>query len=182
MGYDLRTKRGYDFYAVTSSVQKAIRRNRPDIAGYFALELFHSGFDNYLWKRLLTISAEDCFGAITREVSALRDAYLFVNKGKKEKKGRIFISKAVLLLCAAVKSRDADVLQCVIYDKEKIARADIEAFIREWEESDKKDIPEYAWDCHTRKGKAMGKTKEDFFKEEQAGLQPEQRTLFPGLI
>lgn len=27
-----------------------------------ALELWYSGYGNYVWKRLLTISAEDCWG------------------------------------------------------------------------------------------------------------------------
>ena len=40
MGYDLRTQRGYDFYKVASSLQKAVRRGDVRVAGYMALELF----------------------------------------------------------------------------------------------------------------------------------------------
>jgi hypothetical protein len=43
-------------------------------------------------------------------------------------------------------------------------------------------IPEYAYDCHTREGKKRGKTKADFFKAEQAALQPFQPGLFDHLI
>jgi len=43
-------------------------------------------------------------------------------------------------------------------------------------------IPEYAYDCHTREGKKRGKTKADFFKAEQAALQPFQPWLFDHLI
>jgi hypothetical protein len=32
-------------------------------------------------------------------------------------------------------------------------------------------VPDYAFDCHTRRGKAMGKTKADFFQAEQAALR-----------
>ncbi len=41
-------------------MQKAIRRGDTRLAGYWALELWGSGFGNYVWKRLLTVSAEDC--------------------------------------------------------------------------------------------------------------------------
>ena len=104
------TKRGYDFGEVSSAMQKAIRRSDTRLAGYWALELWASGFGNYVWKRLLTVSAEDVWGLITSEIKALHDSYALVNKGKpvREHKGRIFISKAVILLCAARKNRDAD--------------------------------------------------------------------------
>ncbi len=69
----LRTIRGYDFSEVSSAVQKAVRRGETQLAGYWALELWASGFGNYVWKRLLTISAEDCWGIITAEVKALHD-------------------------------------------------------------------------------------------------------------
>src|SRR5215210_1744421 len=104
------TKRGYEFGEVSSAMQKAIRRADTRLAGYWALELWHSGFGNYVWKRLLTVSAEDVWGLITSEIKALHDSYVHVNKGvpAREAQGRIFISKAVILLCAARKSRDAD--------------------------------------------------------------------------
>jgi autotransporter-associated beta strand protein len=37
-------------------MQKAVRRGETQLAGYWALELWASGFGNYVWKRLLTIS------------------------------------------------------------------------------------------------------------------------------
>ena len=50
----LRTLRSYDFGEVSSAMQKAIRRGDTQLAGYWALELWASGFGNYVWKRLLT--------------------------------------------------------------------------------------------------------------------------------
>ena len=82
MGYEMKTQRGYDFYLVSSSLQKAVRRGDARLAGYFALELFPK-YSEYCWKRLLTISAEDCYGPITKEIMALYDAFHVVNKGKK---------------------------------------------------------------------------------------------------
>ena len=40
---------------------------------------------------------------------------------------------------------------------------------------------DYAFDCHTRRGKSMGKTKADFFKAEQAALVPLEQGLFDHL-
>ena len=59
MSYHLNTKRGYPFPAVSSAMQKAIRRGDAKLAGHWALELWASGFGHYVWRRLLTVSAED---------------------------------------------------------------------------------------------------------------------------
>ena len=120
MSYHLNTKRGYSFPAVSSAMQKAIRRGDAKLAGYWALELWASGFGQYVWRRLLTVSAEDCWGILTQEVKALHDSYTEINRNTPAKtpKGRIFISKAVILLCLAKKSRDADHLQNFVYDQQ----------------------------------------------------------------
>ena len=86
---DLVTQRGYDFYEVASALQKSIRRADVKLAGYMALELFPR-YAEYCWKRLLTISAEDCYGIVTQEIKALYDAFWVINRGKKgdDLKGR----------------------------------------------------------------------------------------------
>lgn len=176
--YQLRTVNGYDFYEVASAMQKAIRRADVRVAGYFALELWHSGYVDYVWKRLFVISAEDCFGIITQEVESLYKAYLFINEKAKEPKGRIFLSKAVLLLCSCRKCRDADHLQNLVYD-----RKDCE--VEQWLEDVRRypiKVPEYTFDVHTRKGKARGKTKADFFQEELNALRPREKGLFDDLV
>ena len=115
---DLRTQRGYDFYEVASALQKSIRRGDVKIAGYMALELFPQ-YAEYCWKRLLTISAEDCYGVVTQEIKSLYDSFHVINAGKKgnDLKGRVFISKAVIILCTCPHNRDADLLSNFIYDK-----------------------------------------------------------------
>ena len=109
--------RGYRLGDCVSCVQKAIRRGDTKLAGYFAHELVASGYAGWLWKRLLVISAEDCWGCITAEIEALARGWEKCKIAKDPKKGRIFISKAIILLCEVAKhNRDADSLQCLFYD------------------------------------------------------------------
>lgn len=44
----IRTVGGYDFFEVSSAMQKAIRRNDAAVAGFFALELWTSGYRDYV--------------------------------------------------------------------------------------------------------------------------------------
>lgn len=183
MGYiTLRTKRGYNLLEVASALQKSIRRGDAKMAGYFCIELQESNFGKYAWKRLLTISAEDCWGVITKEIDALKRSYDLINEGKTKGGGRIFLSKAVILLCQAKKCRDADHLTNYIYDKKTGISDDI--ILRDLEEARKdiKNIPDYAFDCHTQKGRSNGKTKKMFFEEEFNALKPRQKGLFDDLV
>ena len=177
----LRTKRGYDLSVVASAMQKAVRRGDARLAGYWALEMWHSGFGSYAWRRLLTISAEDCWGILTQEIRALHESYCIVNEGKavREHRGRIFLSKAVLLLAAAKKNRDADHLQNIVYDA--LHGIDADALAADLLAAGPEEIPDYAYDCHTLEGRRRGKTKADFFREEQAALRPIQLGLFDDL-
>jgi hypothetical protein len=98
-------------------------------------------------------------------------------KGKT--KGRIFLSKAIIVLCRTDKCRDADVLQNYIYDKQhNISDLEVENLLKLERTDEQIKIPPYAYDCHTQRGKIMGKTKRDFFLGEQNGLQPRQKGLF----
>lgn len=169
---------GYDFFECSSAMQKAIRRSDTAVAGYFALELWTSGYRDYVWKRLFTISAEDCYGLITSEIESLWQGHELVNKTANEPKGRIFVSKAVILLCDCRKNRDADHLQNFIYDRTMI---DVESWIEDVRRYPIQ-IPEYTFDVHTKKGKKRGRTKEEFFKDEYEALTPREPGLFDDLI
>lgn len=177
------TQRGYDFYEVASALQKSIRRNDVKLAGYMALELFPQ-YAEYCWKRLLTISAEDCLPMITQEIKALYDSFWVINKGKKgnDLKGRVFISKAVIILCRCAHNRDADLLSNFVYDKKiNVSDEEIEKIFDEIRK-EYRTIPDYVYDCHTLKGKMRGKTKEDFFREEEKALANKQLSIFDFLI
>lgn len=117
---------------------------------------------------------------LLKEIKALHDSFLFINKGKKAKDfgGRIFISKAVILLVEHKKNRDADILSNYVYDK-KIGVSDgrIEEIFNEISK-EHPEIPEYVYDVHTYQGKRNGKTKRDFFEEEQEALVNNQQSLF----
>ena len=180
----LTTKKGYDFFAAASAMQKGIRRNDPKIAGFFALELFHSGYPFYVWRRLLTVSAEDCYGStITTEVFNLYRSFVLINEGKSDDdmKGRIFLSKAVLILCRSKKCRDADHLQNLVYDRDGLTDEELQSAIK-IDHGKVIDIPDYAYDIHTKRGRYLGKTKEDFFREEFIALEPREPGLFDGLV
>lgn len=100
LAYQLTTRTGRSFYEVTSAMQNSIRKGDYEVAGYCLWELLPK-YTPYLRKRLLVISAEDCFGIITKEILALCEI------GNEES-----LTKAVALLCAAKKNRDADYFVC----------------------------------------------------------------------
>lgn len=179
---EIRTIRGYALLEVSSALQKSIRRGNARTAGYWAIELFESGYAPYVWRRLLTISAEDCWGVITHEVEALYRAWTVIHK-QKAGAGRIFVAKAVVLLAMARKCRDADHLTNLVYDKALVDDRMLESDL----ENARKNlgnvpIPDYAFDCHTQKGRMMGKTKRQFFKDEFDALKPRQKGLFDDLV
>lgn len=179
----LFTPKGYNLFEVASCLQKAIRRSETDLAGYMAMEMFAGGFGNYCWKRLLTVSAEDVGGVITQEIKALYDSWLLCTNGGKEQRSRIFLSKAVILLCQARKCRDADHLQNYVHDQEMIDAERLDARIQEARLSPEKvTLPEYTFDCHTRKGKAAGRTKAEFFAAEFEALKPREQGEFDWVL
>jgi hypothetical protein len=181
----LMTKRGYALLDVASALQKAVRRADTRLAGYWTIELFESGYREYVWRRLLTISAEDCWGVITHEIEALYRSWQLIDKQKKGG-GRIFASKATILLSQASKCRDADHLTNLVYDPAAIDAQVLESELAEARAGQEagttpevlEPIPDYAYDCHTMAGKRSGKTKRDFFVEEHDALAPRLPGLF----
>lgn len=182
----LKTVNGYLLSEAISAMQKEIRRGNAKLAGFWALEVWsgEKGYDQYVWRRLLVISAEDVAGYVTQEIAALHAAYNLINEHTRrgERRGRIFISKAVLLLSAADKSRDPDHLQNLVYDQ-GLGRTDaeIEASLDDVRR-EPIEVPDFAYDCHTSRGKKAGRTKAQFFAEEHAALKPRAPGLFDNLV
>lgn len=100
MAYQMLTRTGRNFWEITSVMQNAIRKGDYEIAGYCLWELL-PGYTPYLRKRLLVISAEDCFGVLTKDVMSLCEV------GDEDS-----LTRALALLCAAKKNRDADYFVC----------------------------------------------------------------------
>lgn len=185
MAYDLKTVNGYNMFDMSSMIQKAIRRCDIPHAAYAAAELAVK-YRKYLWKRLLTVSAEDCWGIMTKEIVALEKADEIVNeRNKPGQTNDLFIAKAIILLCMAKKNRDADYVACnfmwadkTMDDNDFDNCVDYEMVADLMKHSDTMSIPGYVYDCHTYKGKAMGKTQVDMFRDEQAALEPVQLSFF----
>lgn len=281
----LYTKHGHVMFEISSMIQKTIRRCDENLAYYAANEM-KDRYRSYLWKRLLTVSAEDCHDMITSVIYKLRE------QDMKGEKNDAYLSNAVSILLHARKNRDADYFVCnyqnsytkkdlskycstissdttcltrlghsaydvrdyLLFaldalDVEAVGYAAYELLMRYpkfyWNTLKKKatdigcpclaneisylqkvgefkivelasakalvllmkaikrggsdtliadivddnidlsnyshvcyDIPEYVFDCHTRVGKARGKTKKDFIVTEQAALKPFEKGWF----
>lgn len=180
----IRTKKGYDLYVIASALQKSIRRGDAKLACYCGLELFHSGYYKYAWKRLLTIAAEDIHDCVSKEIWALLESFNLlrekIKKGEESNKGRIFIVKAILILCRGKKSRDADHASNLYYDVCNIPEIEIKEYIEDSEEIIV--MPDYVYDIHTIQGKRMGKTKKNFFVDEFKALKPKALGVFDNLV
>jgi len=98
------TRHLHNMFEVSSLIQKALRRRDADLAYYAANELIPK-YRNYLWKRLLTVSAEDCFDMITGRIVELHTQ----DVRKQDDKN---IAIAVSTLLNARKNRDADYFAC----------------------------------------------------------------------
>lgn len=157
MASKLLTKNGHDLYEMTSLLQKAIRRGHDVYAGYAACELMYR-YPNVLWKRLIIISAEDCWDCVTHEIVALKNLYA-------EKKEPLYVARALTILLRARKNRDADWYACNLLNSRDVLN--LEEAERNFDR-----IPDYTYDCHTLRGKLQGKTKADMIKTEQQALFP----------
>lgn len=75
-------------------------------------------------------------------------------------------------------NRDADLLSNYVHDRKwGLTDEEIEAYFDEVRRT-KAEIPEYVYDVHTIKGKRRGKTKADFFSDEEMALAMKQPSLF----
>lgn len=164
----LLTKNGHRLSDMSNLLQKSIRRGDPNLAGYAANEMF-GRYHAYLWRRLFTISAEDCYGVITKEIVALKQADDTVNaKRKGYDKEKVFVAKALTLLLYCKKNRDACYLACNHMLSERILKKEEYVDIDNCEFDG--ELPDYCTDCHSSIGKKIGKTLDEFIKVEEAAL------------
>lgn len=137
---------GYDFDEVASSFQKSLRRGHEYEAAFWCYILHESSYYRYAWKRLLVVASEDV-GNGTPEaailVHSLQQNYQYcitsVNRGKND--ALVFLFQAVMFICRAEKSREADSLANLIRTR--------------YEQGERIKVAEYALDMHTKRGRGI---------------------------
>jgi len=151
------TQRGYVTYEVISAFQKSMRRGLEKEAMYWFIELECSGFWSWACKRILVTLHEDIgtnadvMYTVTQSVAQAKEWY-----SNKSGEWGICIANAILTVCRAEKkTRESGHFYVqVLGDRANGFQL---------------EMPDYALDQHTRKGKQLGRG-EDFFREESAKL------------
>lgn len=166
MSRRIRTKYDFDFFEVSSAYQKSIRRGEEKTALHFAYELYISGYAEYFWKRTHIIAMEDVGLADPHAIAhivALKQAYDYLHK-KEDPHERLCILQAVIYLARTPKSRLVDWTKMEVVNRHKlVCEGGVDPVTKQ--QVLPLEIPDYALDCHTRRGKALGKTVMDFFSE-----------------
>ena len=156
------TDKGYELAEVISALQKDIRRGDEEAAMYWAMVLLPK-FEAYFWNRLVIIAHED-IGLANPDVLVLAQTCkttYFELRERGDSGVRLVVANAVLAMCRSPKSRLADYFQCAVIQ-------DMESGLV------KREIPDYALDKHTNRGKALGRGLEHW-AEEGCKLAPESK-------
>ncbi len=148
------TKHGYNFFEVASAFQKSIRRCDEKQAMFWAIELYESGYQRYVWKRMLIMSCEDCgLGEPMTNtiIFNLKQTYDYlVSLKERSLPEKLPFTQAVLQLVHSRKSRFVDLAISVYWQENATKRY---------------EMPDYVFDMHTYKGKAMGRGLDHFYAE-----------------
>lgn len=152
--YRVKTVNGHNLTEVVSAFQKAIRRGLVDDALYWAVDMYLTGYQEYAWKRMKVMASED-IGLADRNLpatlQALYQTYVELAKKKdKHQPEKLQFVHAVVLLATSPKSRMVD-------------HALIHHFLRH--KQNWREIPDFALDKHTQRGKQLGRGFEHFFAE-----------------
>lgn len=158
--HDIMTPCGQPADVMISALQKFIRRGRTEDAVRAAYELYLTGEEltEYLWKRLMVISAEDV--GLGQPMAPLVVEALW-NMSRQLPRPcsdyALLFVHAVRYLCACKKERGSSLLTSVT--KRRIR--DGETFC----------LPDYVFDMHTIEGQKRGRNIEHFL-EESAPVYP----------
>jgi replication-associated recombination protein RarA len=150
---ELTTPGGYKVGEVVSALQKDLRRGNEREALFWATELSLAGYTNYVWKRLRIIASEDVGPGDPMCCVIVRTLYENWKEQKQADKGseynaNLFLIHGVITIARATKSRVCDTAYVVMLGDRQLI-----------------DIPDYALDMHTRRGRSMGRGIEHFYKE-----------------
>ena len=151
--YQVKTIHSYDFFEVASAFQKSIRRGDEKQAMYWAIELYESGYFKYAWKRMVIMSSEDVglgTPAVVTNIMSLKESFDYlVGLKERSKPEKLPFTQAVLTLVKARKSRYVDLAISIYWNENQHRRY---------------EIPDYVFDMHTMKGKAMGRGLKHFYE------------------
>ena len=156
----------FDLYEAVSALQKEIRRGHEREALFWAFQLVGIGEEQHLWTRLEVISHEDIGIAAPMAslcISTWARTFRFFRSIHRDGCARLILANAISLLSRSPKSRHADYLQCVVSDD--VARGV------------KLEVPSYAVDRHTRRGRKMGRGVRHWI-EEGCRLEPAPDAAF----
>lgn len=158
MSYDpwasVTTRNGISGDEVISMLQKSIRRGIEHNALAAAYEMYITSpqFEDKMWRRLLAISVEDIgFGDVHAPeliytLYKIRQEFLY-NDGDRP----IFFVHAIRYLCRQYKERSSDNVKNML--------------IKDFAHGRGVEVPDYAFDVHTVKGRAMGRDELHFLTE-----------------
>jgi len=140
------TENGHDFFEALSALQKSVRRNKEADALYWTYQLLNFN-PVALWNRLKVFASEEV-GLASPEtvllVRALYENWRDVQKSE-SREGGLFVAHAVVALCRAKKNSLAVNAACIMNILPK------------------REVPDYALDRHTHRGKTMGRGWDHFF-------------------
>lgn len=144
---------GYDYYEVISALQKSIRRGLEPDALFWATELYLSNYAVHAWSRFRIIASEDIGPAANSVCLIIDTLHRTWQERTKDKKNpcddaKLYFIHAVLVLVRSPKSRTVDDCLHVSFN-----------------DRTHRDIPDYALDRHTTRGKLKGRGYEHFFSE-----------------
>lgn len=150
--YEPQLIHGYKFDECVSALQKSIRRGKEFDACFWASILYKSGFRGYLSRRLQTISHEDIGVANPQALILVNQLYLDEIYKQKDKEryqktklsgdGLLPFINVIVIMCRGEKTRMGDELVNLLQDG--LEKGDLHL-----------EIPEYAIDPHTDKGKEI---------------------------
>lgn len=157
--YKIEVIGGYEFDEVASSYQKCLRRGHEYEAAYWCYILHESNFYKYAWKRLIIATSEDV-GNGTPEaaliVHSLQQNYNYcitsVNRGKND--ALIFLLQAVMYVCRAQKSREADSLANLLRTR--------------YDQGERLEVQDYSLDMHTKRGRGIHGSWDDGTADDKA--------------
>jgi replication-associated recombination protein RarA len=158
----VRTRHDFPADEVISALQKEIRRGNTENAALLAYEMATTGpaLEAYLWKRLEVISVEDVgWGDLQAPVLVHTLREMVENLDRDDGERLLYAVHAVRYLCESQKDRSSD--EMVNWLKAEVESGRLLP-----------EIPDYAIDMHTRRGKAMNRGLRHFW-EEGAKLRPE---------